>query len=830
MPYQALNNAISGLTAAQRQLSVISNNISNANTPGYSRQILPQSSQTLRNEGTNFGVRAENVIRNVDLDLSRDLWTQVSASSSYDVQVRYLQQVQNFTGPPDSEFSIAAQLADLRDSFSALSDIPDDSTQLQATLSESQRVADKFNDYYEYLETLRNDTVSDIGTTVLEINTLLQEIAALNTDIRGATRFERSTAGVEDIRDQRIAELSELIDISFFERQDGVLVIQTVDGLELATEEARSLSFESSPISSAQYYDETIPGVFVNYVSNNGTTSIDITERRPGARLGGLIELRDETFPSYLAQLDELAYQMASRFDQQGLTLFTDQNGNVPANTAPDPTTLPVPTPVEYLGFAGVMQVNPNVVADITLLQRGTYTPEETLPTGDNQVIRRVLEYVFGDVNYQEAVGTTDLNVVGPATDLQEWLGLQSTNRVIGGLDFASFTELDDGVAANDTDLFTSLESFFPNWPADSSFELTFSEARGTGFGPTSVTIDIGAASANPLYAIGQPTIPAGGVINNALDQLTSAINDQLIAVGLTTDQAFATGNTYGQLVIESTGNISVASTGFAGAMGPDALNALSFAEGTFVTEDPSFNVQVGNENPVTITIEPGDTVTELIDKLEWDAATQTGVPGLFVDFDALTGALTLRPGIDDSNGGRFFGGDISITSNSFQVDPALAGNPQLQPPALNNSISIVSALFGSFTDDGVTTTESAPTTNVTYQSETVAGSGTFVNFRNSNLGPDAATSTGIFAATNLIDYAQKIINKVSQDFIAAEDNFNNEDTLRGIIQRDYSDRYGVNIDEELSNLIVVQTAYAAAARAITAADDMMQELLNAVR
>lgn len=818
MSYQALNNAISGLRAAQQQLNVISNNISNATTPGYSRQILPQSAQVLGNTGNSIGVHTENIIRQVDLNLSRDLWTQVSAASAYDVQVNYLQQIQNFNGPPDSEFSLAAQLASLRDSFSALSDIPDDSSQLQATLGQAGQVANKINDYSDYITTLRNDTVGDINTTVLEVNNLLNEIASLNTDARGAARFERSVAGVEDLRDEKIKELSGLIDISFFTRSDGVLVVQTADGVELATEEPRRLSFESAPVSASQYYDQSIAGVFVVNDGPNGTTSIDITQRRPGGKLGGLIELRDEILPSYSAQLDELAFQLANRFDQQGLRLFTDQNGNLPANTAPDPTTLPLPTPVDYVGFASLIQVNDSIKNDITLLQKGTYTSEEPIPTGDNQVVRRVLEFVFGDTNYQEAVGTIDLNIVGPSTDLQEWLGLSSSNRVVGGLDFSSFTEINDGLASTDTDLFTSLESFFPAWPANDQFQITFEEPR-TGLGPTTVTIDLSDAQAN---------FPIGGPINNALDQIVAEINSQIGLAGVPAGLAAnATTNNYGQLVLESTGNITLAATGFAGQMGTDAFHALGLAEGTFATEDPSFTVQVGNEPPVTITIEPGDLTTDLIDKLEWDSATQTGVKGLFVDFDALNGTLTLRPGIDDSNGGRFFGGDLTITSSAFQVDPASAGNPTLN--ALPDNVNVLSALFGDFTVSGTTVTENSPVTNVSYQSETTNGSGIFVNFRNNNLGPDANTSTGIFAATNLIDYAQKIINKTSQDFISAQGNFENEDTLRGIIQRDYSDKYGVNIDEELSSLIVVQTAYAAAARTITAADEMMQELLNVI-
>ena len=138
--------------------------------------------------------------------------------------------------------------------------------------------------------------------------------------------------------------------------------------------------------------------------------------------------------------------------------------------------------------------------------------------------------------------------------------------------------------------------------------------------------------------------------------------------------------------------------------------------------------------------------------------------------------------------------------------------------------------IFGSFTGSGATLVERSPITGVGYQSEIETASGTFTNFRNSNLGPNAAISTGIFSATNLIDFAQKIIDETSQDYLQAESAFENEDTLRGILQRQFSDESGVNIDEEMSHLIVVQTAYAAAARTITAADEMFQELLNSIR
>jgi flagellar hook-associated protein 1 FlgK len=147
MTFQALNTAITGLRAAQQQLSTISNNVTNATTEGYNRQIVPQQTQVLRESGLTVGVLTQQAIRQVDMNLQRDLWTQISASSMQDVQVEYLQQIQNFNGPPDSGFSIAAQIADLRDSFSALSDLPDDILVLESTVNQATIVADKFNDY-----------------------------------------------------------------------------------------------------------------------------------------------------------------------------------------------------------------------------------------------------------------------------------------------------------------------------------------------------------------------------------------------------------------------------------------------------------------------------------------------------------------------------------------------------------------------------------------------------------------------------------------------------------------------------------------------------------
>ena len=770
------------------------------------------------------------------------------------------------------------------------------------------------------------------------------EITNINIQIRTAESSNRTAAGLEDQRDAAIKELSNEMDVTFFKRADGVLVVQTSDGLQLADDQTYQLRYDNAPLSAQQYYPESIEGIFVECLDDHhrAGAQIDITEREIGGRLGGLVKLRDETIPQYQAQADELAYQMASRFDNQGLTLFTDENSEVPLSDAPNPFALdafgqPEPIAVSYVGFSSVIQVNTRIDDNLSLLQQGTYPSDEVIPTGDGELIRRVLEFTFGGIDYQEIEGSIDLS----AGLLVDQLGLSPINNLISGVDLENFEQMDFGMLNNFVTIGAITASpVNPITPPNDEFQITF-EDTSRGLGPTTITVDLTTAGAqaapnalgqvvqeindqlaasgispdlsavamvgpngqlqiettgtatiitsgipngigdtaaaalgikqvNPSFVesllesypgypnndefeldfggttitvdlseisvnfpLGAPalvedvatnTFVAGPVIDDALDQLTSEINRLLDAAGVTPDIANATRNTYGQMVLNSTEDITVTPT----TMTPTSLNALGLQAGSFANEDPSFTIQVGTGEPVTVTLEPTDTVTDLIAKLEWDPISQTGIPGLFVEVNA-AGGLTLRPGIDDSNTGTYYGGDITITSGAFQTDTATATNPAIT--ALSGAVNVVSALFGSFTDDGLgNVSDDSPITTFDYQSEITNGSDTFINFRDQHLGPNAGVSTGIYSAYDLVDYAQKLVNKTSTDLSVAQSGFENENTLREIIQRDFSDLSGVNIDEEMSNLIVVQTAYAAAARTITAVDEMFQELLNAFR
>jgi hypothetical protein len=205
-------------------------------------------------------------------------------------------------------------------------------------------------------------------------------------------------------------------------------------------------------------------------------------------------------------------------------------------------------------------------------------------------------------------------------------------------------------------------------------------------------------------------------------------------------------------------------------------------------------------------------------------------VPGLAVEDLTLSadGFLRLRPGNTYTN--PDFGGDIKILAGTFQADTAGA-NAVFGAGTILDGVNIVSALFGSFSA-GPPQQDSSPLTNVQYGSQT---DGSIVPpiptlpFRTDLLGPGADISTRLIGSLRLVDFSQKMVNEQSQQVSIIEARSADEKTLQDILNKQVLDDSGVNLDEELGHLIVVQTAYAASARVVSAINELFDELLNAV-
>lgn len=545
MPYvNPMNIALSGLRVAQAQISVTSNNVANVSTEGYTRKVLEQYSTVIDTEGT--GVSFGLVQRRVDTILLKDYRTQTALTSGLETSANYLNQIQDFHGPPDSEQSLSAFISQLKDSFSQLSNQPENAYLLNATYTKATQVVEKFGSFSARLTEMRNNVQSEMIEAVSQINSLTTQIARLNAAIKVSTALADGTAELEDQRDLAIKKLAKEMDISYFKTSENVVVVMTRRGELMADTQATELNFSPTALGPASYY----PASAAEIRLGDPTTGIDITAQDTlGGRLGALTVLRDDTLPQFQAQADEVAHKMALRFHNEGLDLFTLSDGTIPTNT-----------PTSYVGFSADMQVNPSIVTDHTLLRKGT-NPASTVQSGSSEVLRKIVEYAFGTVQYQQAQGTVDISNTVPT--LFTTLSMAGRARIVADASISALNPLDTSPYIN-----PGVEDNF--------------------------TIQVGSAAAQTITITGGMT-PAG---------LVSAIN--------TAYPGMAQLGSGGELILTANDNITIG----AGTLGAPGLSELGLEAGVTAADPPSFTIAVGRNAPTTIQILSTDTTTELLAKL----------------------------------------------------------------------------------------------------------------------------------------------------------------------------------------------------------------------
>jgi flagellar hook-associated protein 1 len=392
----ALSIATGGLAAVTRDLALVSQNVANANTPGYAVEATTQTSVTASGQG--LGVHVGPATRQIDTVLQAQGLRQNATVAWLQTRQAALQAIDNAQGTPGQATDLPSLLGKLQDAFSTLLNQPDNQTQQAAILSAANTLANGINTLSNTYTAQRQAAQNDIVSSVATLNTTLQAIGSLSNRIIGLQAGGQSTADLENQRDAALQTLSQLVDVKVLNQPNGDVVLSTTGGLALPVHgTASALSVAGANMQPGTYY----PGGGIPAITMNG---VDVTLQLTGGRIGADTMLRDSTLPTYQAELDEFAQNLAGRFQSQGLTLFSDPTGSVPAAGGP-------PVQSNYVGFSGTIQVNPAVQANAMLVRDGTtaiagsptgasaFTPNPIGgPAGFTTMIERVLNYAFGPI------------------------------------------------------------------------------------------------------------------------------------------------------------------------------------------------------------------------------------------------------------------------------------------------------------------------------------------------------------------------------------------------------------------------------------------------
>jgi flagellar hook-associated protein 1 FlgK len=294
----ALQNALSGLQTNEAMIQVIANNVSNANVEGYTRKISQPTSLTLA--GVGRGVEPGELNRIVDERLLSDLRTTLGAFGDARVQDFYYTRILDQFGTLANNSNLGAMLTDLATAMQALAASPDSSAHRTEVVTAAMVLAQQLNDMSDQIQTLRFDADREIATKIDVINAELETVADLNAKIASSQALGETSSTLEDLRDQALNKLSKLIDIRYFKRTSGEIVVSLPDGRILADSVARPLSHTPAGALSP---DITYANGGIDPIASGG---IDITASIKSGELYGMIVARDTILPNLQAEIDAL--------------------------------------------------------------------------------------------------------------------------------------------------------------------------------------------------------------------------------------------------------------------------------------------------------------------------------------------------------------------------------------------------------------------------------------------------------------------------------------------------------------------------------------------
>lgn len=318
-----INNAMSGLNAAQAALNTASNNIASYNVAGYTRQttIMSQANSTLGAGGwVGNGVYVSGVQREYDAFITNQLRAAENQSSGLTTRFEQMSKIDNLLSSKTS--SISTSMQDFFTSLQTLVSNAEDPAARQALIGKANGLVNQFKTTDQYLRDQDKQVNTAISSSVEQINNYSKQIASLNDQISRLTGVGAGASPNDllDQRDQLVSELNKIVGVEVSVQDGGTYNLTMANGYTLVQgSNARQLAAVPS---SADPSRTTV--AYVDAAAGN----IEIPEKLLNTgSLGGLMTFRSQDLDQTRNTLGQLALALATEFNTQHKAGF-DANGD----------------------------------------------------------------------------------------------------------------------------------------------------------------------------------------------------------------------------------------------------------------------------------------------------------------------------------------------------------------------------------------------------------------------------------------------------------------------------------------------------------------------
>ena len=712
---QALRTARSGLLVNQQTLDVVANNIANVNSEGYSRKIVNTETRVLN--GVASGVQISEITRRVDEGLLKNIRIELAELNKFTVQDDFFARTQDLFGKPGENSSLSHLFENFTSALELLAVSPNRSLEQAEVVRRAQDVTFALQNMSETIQELRQQADVDIADTVTEMNKIVASIDQLNEDIITNGSVGRDVTDLKDQRDQRIDRLSELVDIRFFFRSDGDVVVFTSGGRTLVDTIPPKIthSAASSVSASTTKNEGDFTGIFVGTIVARN----DITSELRGGQLKGLVDLRDDILANMQSQLDEFAAEMRDVFNQihnRGVSF---------------------PGAQSYAGTRTFVRS-----AEQTITFNGTDDTTVVLfDASGNQTAQTTIRTLNSDV--------ATITIANLATQLQAFL--RANGAATATVAISTTNKLDINL----------------NTPA---INLSFRDETATTNGSTleDAVIAFNANAAGPTDETVNGFSNFFGFNDFFVDNLAENIYESNVLVSTFTVSASAL------TFSDASGNLNGSPLTVAAGTSLEDLatlitNSVTDVTATIVTDGSGVRLRIAHDNGSSMTVTQAAGNTFLTDiNLHLADVRVAGTLNVRADIASTPAKLSTGAVLWDADRGAAGEYFMSIGENS-----------------------VIDALAEAF--------------SASNQFDTAGGLAT--------------------AKTTFAEFAGKIVSENARLAATNESSIDRQRSLTESLQFKSDSVRGVNLDEELSNLIIFEQGFAAAARVISVIQRMFETL-----
>ncbi|MEN3337397.1 MAG: flagellar hook-associated protein 1, partial [Acidobacteriota bacterium] len=316
-----IDSAAQGLRATQAGLDVVSQNVGNAGTVGYTRRVVNTAEVVSGNRGT--GVNVVGVQRTLNTLLQKQLRLETAGAAYTGTLATAHTALDAAFDQTEGAASLSSLVNTFRGKLQALAGAPSVYQPRVDVLSAASDLAGSLNSLTDQVQALRQEAETSLGNDVSTANDLLQQIASLNGTMVSMPANAASPA-LQDQRDRLIDQLSSMMDLKVTPGATGAVKITTTGGLQLVDgQTVVRLSFDVHAIAPESTYStdpskRTVGTITATDALGNKTDVVAQGMIRSGT-IAANLELRDKILPEAQAQLDSVAAGLSAAMSDKTL-------------------------------------------------------------------------------------------------------------------------------------------------------------------------------------------------------------------------------------------------------------------------------------------------------------------------------------------------------------------------------------------------------------------------------------------------------------------------------------------------------------------------------